>query len=362
MKRFLTLFVLLALALSVFILAASAQTDLPAIDETAAADYLGRWYMIDVCDNNTCMNFPDLGVIVTYDVNADNTITVNADSEDSSTNRWYMEDGMAYSIVELSKTKNSVSLMNVEDNGMLVIMSDTGYVTFSREQPNTEVSAEPVADAGMNEFAGVWYFKGFMAEGQLIPASLLGTEMTLTIGNETLKLSDGTGENEAAYTLEEGKLHSAIEGTDDQGQPIREDIMAEIHEDGTLFFYFDPGTADETIFVFTDEKNTVGISDLQESLSSGGNAEGGLDLAGLMENLLPGGMENLDLNGLLQKFTGSENIDLNGLIQQVTGGLTSGEGQGFDLSGMLEGLTSGNADGQGGFDLSGLMNLFGSGE
>ena len=89
MKKISVLFVFLAFALSVLILPAAAQTELPAIDEVEAADLLGRWYMNSACGaDSSCMNMADYGILLVYDLNADNTITVSSGDEAVSTLYW----------------------------------------------------------------------------------------------------------------------------------------------------------------------------------------------------------------------------------------------------------------------------------
>ncbi len=358
MKKYLVLFVVLALAMSAVVLSAAAQSDLPAIDEAAAADLLGRWYMNEICTQESCYNIADLGLTFTYDVNPDNTIIINADSESPSANLWYMEDGIAYSVVEIAENKTSTCAMVIDENGMLVVAADDGYVTYTRGESSTAVSEEVIADAGLENYKGEWHMKGVIYEDQLIGASLLGVDFVLTIGSETFKLSDGLAEDEAEFILEEGKLYSILEGVDENGAAWEDDILIEYHDDDSLFFYFNPGTADESVWVFTREKNVIEPSDIASLVGTDENSEGGMDLGGLLEGLLSGEGGSFDVSGLIQQVTGSEGFDLNGLIS----GLTSGEGAGgFDFGGLLDGLTTGGAEGEGGFDLGGLLDLFGSG-
>ena len=215
-------------------------------------------------------------------------------------------------------------------------------------------------------------------EGKMIPSQKLGNDIILLIDEESFLLSDGTAEEAAYYIMEEGKLYAVIEGTDEEGKPTEENVMIELHEDGTLFLYFEPDTENETAFVFSREKNVYGAEDLVDAVSTEVNEAGGL--SGLMDSLTSG--EGFDINGLVQRFIGGEGFDINGLIQQITGGegfdvsgmmqqITGGEGfdinglmqqftggEEFDLSGLMSGLTSGEA---GSFDLSGLMDMFGVG-
>ena len=386
MKKISVLFVLLALALSILIIPAAAQTELPAIDEAEAADLLGRWYMNSACSaDSSCMNMADYGILLVYDLSADNTITVSSGDEVVSTLYWYMENGTAYSIVPVSDTQNEINELYLSEDGSLVSLATDSYVIFTREEPEVAYSETVAADAGTADFEGEWHIKGTVVEGQLIPSEMFGTDIILLIDGESFLMTDGTAEEAAAYILDEGKLYGVIEGTDSEGQPWEEYVMIELHDDGNLFFYFDPGTENEYIMVFTREQNVYSESDLMEAIGAETNSEsgisglldgltsgeGGLDFSGLVQELT--GSEGFDMNGLVQQLMGGEGFDVNGLIQQVTGsenldfgslmsGLTgSGENGGFDLSGLLDGFASGSTGGDGGFNIGGLLDMFGSG-
>ncbi len=349
----------MTLVLFAIILSASAQTELPPIDEAEAAPLLGRWYLNDVCADGTCVNFPELGITLTYDVNPDNTILVGAETGTPDVNKWYMENGTAYTIVTINETAQSVSEFGIDENGMLVAKNDSGYVTYTRELQTPAASEEAAADASSGSFTGEWHIKGIMLDGSLVPAALLGSDSVLTITDTEWNLIDGESDEGAEYIMEDGKLYSILEGTDPEGNPWEEDVMFEYRDDGSLYLYFAPGTESEFIMVFTREKNvteaqdTVDAQGAAEPLTPDGEANGDTGIGGLLESLLG----ETDLSGLVSSFPGAENLDINGLIS----GLMSGDGEGFNLSGLLDQLTGG-AEGEGGFDFGSLMNMFGSGE
>ena len=352
MKKISVLFVVIAITLFALLIPASAQTELPAIDEAEAAPFLGRWYMNSACGaDDSCVNMADIGITFVYDLNADNTIDISSDGEVISNMQWYMENGNAYSIVPLTETTTQLNELMVDENGALYSMNEEGYVIFTREEPTVSYSDVAAADAGAVDYAGEWHVRGMIIEGEMIPAQMFGSDILLTIDGEKFVMTDGLASEEAAYVMEEGRLYAVIEGADDEGQPTEENVLIELHDDGSLFLFFDPGTENESAFVFTREKNvfdTQGVSD-------------GLGLDAIGENIsgLLDGLKNedgsFDFSGLVQQLTGDENFDISSLM----GGLTSGEEGGFDLSGLLDGLTSGNSEG--GFDLGGLMDMFGNG-
>lgn len=365
MKKISILFAAAALALFVLIFSAAAQTD------PAAADLLGRWYMNLSCNaDDSCTPMGDLGIIIAYDINEDNTISVSMSDEVLSTLEWYAENGTFYSVVPLTETENVTNELILSEDGTLTVMSeDNSYVVFTREEPVVAFSEEVAADAAEADYIGEWHIKGLIIDGQMIAAQMFGDDVVLTIDQESFLMSDGLAEEQGAYILEEGKLYAVVEGTDSEGQPWENDVMMELHDDGTLFFYFDPGTEEESIFVFTRDQNVFGQDDLMDAFGMDQNAEGGI--SGLMDSL-SSGLENFDFGGLVQQLTGEEGFDLNGLVQQVTGqecldisGLiqqVTGQEGGFSLSGLLEGLTSSEGtEGEGGFSLSGLLDMFGSG-
>ncbi len=361
------IFIVIALSLFAFFLSAAAQTELPAIDEAEAAPFLGRWYMNSACGaDDTCVNMADIGITIIYELNADNTIDIRSGDEAASSMSWYMEKGNAYSVVPLTETTTQLNELMVDENGVLYSMNDEGYVIFTREEPTVSYSETVAADAVTADFAGEWHVKGMIFEGDLIPAQMFGSDIILTIDGEKFVLTDGLAEEEAAYIEEEGRLSAVLEGTDEEGQPTEENVLIELHDDGNLFLFFDPGTGNESAFVFTREKNVFDNQDISEAI--------GLDAIGENVSGLMDGLTNEDgsfnFSGLVQQLTGKDNFDLNGLMQQITGneefdisslmsGVTSDEQGGFDLSGLLDGLTSGNSEG--GFNLGGLMDMFGHG-
>ena len=381
MKKITILFAVLAFAMFALVLSASSQTELPAIDEAEAADFLGRWYMKDVCSPESCLDFQELGIELTYDVKPDNTIVVGKDTEEPSVNLWYMDNGYAYTIVQVSENKTNENEMYIAENGMLVVGDNESYATFTRELQTNEVSQEAVADAVQNDFAGEWYVKGIMYENEMLPSTILGLDYSFLIDEETIMMFSGEDGQEASYIVEEGKLYTVFQGTDPEGKTWEEEMTAEYHDDGSLFVTFFPGTEQEIVMVFTHEPNKPEVTDTtgEAADTTGGAADttgkaadsasgaagvpsqvspsegdDSFDLGGLIGQFFGG--ENTDINGLIQQFTGGENLDLNGLFD----GLMSGEG-GFDLNGLLEGMTSGGAEGEGSFDLSGLFNMFGTG-
>lgn len=361
------IFIVIALSLFALFLSVAAQTELPAIDEAEAAPFLGRWYMNSACGaDDTCVNMADIGITIIYDLNADNTIEIRSGDEAASNMSWYMEKGNAYSVVPLTETTTQLNELMIDENGMLYSMNDEGYVIFTREEPTVSYSETVAADAVTADFAGEWHVKGMIFEGDLIPAQMFGSDILLTIDGEKFVLTDGLAVEEAPYITEEGRLSAVLEGTDDAGQPTEENVLIELHDDGNLFLFFDPGTENESSFVFTREKNVFDNQDISEAM--------GLDAIGENVSGLVDGLTNEDgsfnFSGLVQQLTGKDNFDLNGLMQQITGneefdisslmsGVTSDEQGGFDLSGLLDGLTSGNSEG--GFNLGGLMDMFGHG-
>ena len=89
MKKISVLFVVIAITLSVLLIPASAQTELPAIDEAEAAQLLGRWYMNSACGaDDSCVNMADIGITFVYDLNADNTIDISSDGKVISNMEW----------------------------------------------------------------------------------------------------------------------------------------------------------------------------------------------------------------------------------------------------------------------------------
>lgn len=357
MKK-LFLFTVTVLSLAIFVLSAAAQTELPAIDETEAADYLGRWYLSDICDKDSCINFPEIGILMTYDFNADNKVIINTDTNETSENTWYMENGKAYTNVYLTEDKFVVNDMSINENGLLVTANEDSYATYTREEPAPVVAPETVADAIPENFAGEWHIKGLMIENQLIPSTVFGSDNLLTIGENTFVMSTEGNVKETAYSFDAGKITAVFEDTDSEGNVLKDDVLIEYHEDGTLYFRLNPDTETETIMVFSREQTVTETSSTAEPASdtTGSDTTGGSFIITLLKQLMNG--KDMNINGLLQQLTGNENTDINSLVS----GLLSGQEGSVDLNGILDKLTSGSSSEAGGVGLNDLLNLFGSGK
>ena len=120
MKKFALLFVVMALAMSVLVFAVSAQEDLPVIDETEAADYLGTWYLEKMCFGENCMDISGMGMNSTLTFNIDNTaVLVNEDN--TQTISWYMKDGDAHMVEPDENGHLQDFVPAIDENGRLIL-------------------------------------------------------------------------------------------------------------------------------------------------------------------------------------------------------------------------------------------------
>ena len=391
---------LLTLSMFVMVMAASAQTELPAIDEAEAEAFLGTWYMDRMCEGESCIKASDFGMKGELIVSADNTMTISfgTPGEEPRVINWYMKDGIAY-IISVNEKDNSEehSAIRIDENGELVLFeSEKDFMTFSRETAAAIGTGPVKEDAALEDFSGEWHLNSILSDGSTFPTSIFGMTGTLVIRENSL---DATMFGEATDTdlpfeFSGGKIHAVSVSKNEKGETVEAPFTLEYHEEGAVVMIMDEGKENETRMVYVRQENLtnpdlsiltggagtesggeVKLTPEEEAeleallkqleTESANGQEGGLNLSGLLSTLLSGqtGEGGLDLSGLLQSVTGGQNgeggLDLSGLLQSVTNG-QNGEG-GLDLSGLLNSVTNGQ-NGEGGLDLSDLLNTVTNGQ
>lgn len=383
MKKISFLLALMALTIFVLTAAVSAQSELPAIDEAAAAAYLGTWHADRLCAEGSCLSFSDIGVDQTWELNADNTVVVTNPDGTTATGQWYMEAGKAYFTESDEKGNSVTSEISLDEEGSLVLTDgDNSVITFIREVAAVPGSGEVVADAALEDFLGDWFLYGFGgADGEVAAVAALGIEGSLTISQDTFSFRMGDDSRDQEYILEDGKLYVTWPAA--EGEKQDDVAVMTCLSDDSAVLTFGEGTDNTFDMIFSRKKiesaDLVGIiekidpqaagdgvssnlSTLFESLGTLLN-NSGIDLQGLLQGLVSQDGQGIDLNSLMEKLTGGsangEGFNLNGLLESLTGGSENGEG--FNLGGLLEGLTSKDENGETTFNPAGLLQLLGSG-
>ena len=381
MKKFALLFAVMALAMFACVFAASAQGELPAIDEKEAADYLGTWHIQKMCFGKDCMDLAGLGMDSTLTLNADNTAVIVSDGQDSQTSSWYMKDGVAYNVEKDENGQLKDYAMTINEDGSLVFGDDEMSVYYVRELKPVLGTAEIKADATVEDFTGEWFLNSIKLGSDMMPASLIGMNGKLVIREDSLDITlEGEDpEEKVAYTFNDGKILIKETTKDEKGNETEQTIILEYHTDNTVQLTME-GDADDMHMVFVTEENLssgpsffdmlesaaegeakvqsemtdteleAALAELYAELEAEGALEGNtdFDLSSLLGELnLEEMLSNVDLSELTQYVTNEngeldlsgllEGVDVQGLAGQLFGGSENGEGS-LDLSGMLQGL------------------------
>ncbi len=382
MKKFSFLFVVMALAMFAFVFAASAQTELPAIDEKEAAPYLGTWYMDRMCFGKDCMDLSGLGMVSTLTFNTDNTAVMKAE-DSNETMSWYMKDGTALVLSQDGEGKTQETPLSIDKNGSLIMGDEEGSVYFVREIAPTPGTGALKADATYEDFSGEWFLNGIMFDGEIMPASMIGMSGSLVIREDTMDVNFEGEEPEenVSYTLADGKITMTDKSTDENGAEVEATIILEYHEDNSILLQME-GEGENMYLVYvrkealttgpsmfdlmggfmdegieglsdeaemSDEELEAAFAELFAELEAEGALEenSNFDLSALLSELnVEGLLENVNLDELKSQFTNEngdldlssvlDNTNVQGLLSGIFGD-ENGEGS-VDLSGMLQGL------------------------
>ena len=255
MKKFALLFVVMALAMSVLVFTVSAQEDLPVIDETEAADYLGTWYLEKMCFGENCMDVSGMGMNSTLTFNIDNTaVLVNDDNTQSIS--WYMKDGAAHMVEPDENGHLQDFVPAIDDDGRLILGEEGNFIYYVREIAPALGTAEIKTDAVIEDFLGEWFLNSLMFENSIIPSSMLGVTGRLVINEDKLEFYfEGEDSEEShAYTLTDGKISVNDKSTDEKGNETEHTFFLEYHKDNTILMQMEDDS-DNMYMVFVREEN-----------------------------------------------------------------------------------------------------------
>lgn len=217
--------------------AAQPKTDIadyPAIDVDVAADYLGDWYLREMClSEGACMGTSIIGIDSVITFNEDNTVVTrySDDEADTSTSYWYMEDGKV--IVVDNETKNTGSL---GEDGILSIDFEKGSMRLEREPEPADTfgDGELKSDASFEDFKGVWYIRSLVLGDEKIPAGFFGLDVSLDFQEDKVVLDiAGQETKEVSYEINEGIL-TFDANSNDPNETEPDPWTLEYHMDDTL--------------------------------------------------------------------------------------------------------------------------------
>ncbi|MBQ6502498.1 MAG: hypothetical protein IJI57_01120 [Flexilinea sp.] len=237
MKKFSFLFVVLAL-MSI-VCSAFAEIDLanlPAIDEEAAADYLGKWYMTKMCFGDACMPIGETGNETFIELESDNDMVFAVTNEEEPTSiiKWYMEDGVAkYAEVMNEGEEPVVRELSINEKGELVMGDAEVSIIYTRESPVNWGKGEVKADAELEDYLGEWYLYAMSDDEMTVPVALLGMTGKLTVKEDmTFDLEMDEGQyKDNPFELAEGKMSGVMKDEEDGKE---DQFTAVYHVEGSV--------------------------------------------------------------------------------------------------------------------------------
>ena len=269
MKNISILFVLLCI-FSVFGLVTAQTAELPAIDEAEAADYLGTWFLDQMCVDDQCMSMSDMGVTGTAEVNTDNTIAVTFGDQEPTVNSWYMEDGKAYMRSETEEGSSTTDI-TIAENGQLIVGDASTRMTFNREEKAAWGSGEVKADAAFEDFEGEWFLKSMTISDMSIPASLFGLEGKLVIREDSLDMimsGEEGPDTGIPYELKDGTITADITSGD-----RTDTAVIQYHMDDSVVVTFVVNETESSMVFIREENMTEGLN-LMDLINSAAAEEG----------------------------------------------------------------------------------------
>ena len=235
MKKYIILLVVFALFCAVVSAHAEIDIDnLPRIDEAAAKDYLGEWYMDTMCFENQCIPLSGIGVSTIMEMKADNTVTMTGEDleTESEDGFWYLEDGTAYLVSKLEDGTVSSVPMTFDEEGKLTVENDGALAKFARNKAIEWGKGELVTDAKIEDFVGEWSLYSMGDAEMSLPVALLGIKGTLIVREDsTIELTFEDETTAAAVEFKDGIFSGSLH---DEGTGKDDPFQIEYHAEGSL--------------------------------------------------------------------------------------------------------------------------------
>lgn len=265
MKKYTILFIVFALFCAMFSAHAEVDIDnLPRIDEAAAKDYLGEWYMDSMCFENQCISLSGMGVTTVMEMKADNTVTMTGEDlgTESEDGFWYLEDGTAYFVNKLEDGTVSSVPLTFDEEGKLTVENDGALAKFSRNKTIEWGKGELVTDAKVEDFVGEWSLYSMGDDEMSLPVALLGMKGTLIVREDsTIELTFADETTSAAVEFKDGILSGLLH---DEGTGKDDPFQIEYHAEGSLVL---TAESDDTgkinmVFILPENMSTLDLSSL----------------------------------------------------------------------------------------------------
>ena len=193
MKKYIALFLVLALALSAGL--ALAETDIT-----------GLWYA-------------DLGgAAAELSLDAGGSYRLSVPTEEEKTGVWKLDDGFVY-----MDGSNTPDLATWGENALML---GDGLMLFTREKPWTYAPAELIADAPAALFAGYWVCQYVDTDGSAVPADLADDATDLYVdGHSAILGGPAFGDTQVKMELADGAMRCESNGAK---------VSLQIQQDGFL--------------------------------------------------------------------------------------------------------------------------------
>ena len=263
--------------------------DLAPIDETAAADFLGTWYLRAIAVEGEELSMTGMGFHMVCDLAADNsgvmsTVADSEAAEDVSEDEaffWELGENGAIFHEDMGEGEFKAMEAVIDENGEMRLADPDGEMIFSRELKKLRGEADAKTDAVFADFEGSWKIIAVTGAGMRFPASLIGMDDYTAEFVEEGKwtMTSGGTVNELEYTVDEnGMLTSVMPGEDGAEDTT---FFITLTEDNTLLITSDvEEMGDSTLFMIpADEAYEEDESSLMSLFAMLGEAFSEEDLA-----------------------------------------------------------------------------------
>ena len=210
------------------------------------ADITGEWFATEITMGELSFNPVNMGVEMSITLNADGTTVVQAAGEKLD-GTWVKENGSA------AVTTDGKTMIFTPVDGKLVTEDSGAYLIFEREKPEAEryVPAEPMTDATMEDYNGVWDAVLADVMGMQTSVAAMGMSMQFVVSDGQVMVVEGVGE-EATYgettgIVENGTLKIQSEGNELSLQLCQDGVLVLVQDMGegmTVSIYFEKLIAD----------------------------------------------------------------------------------------------------------------------
>lgn len=167
-----------------------------------AEDFLGTWYMAEICVDDLVLPVAASGLTTSMQINADGTGSIYPEMEESLTPFvWLMQGDQ----LNLTFDDNNTSVLTLVDGKLRMEEGNNSWGIFTREAPEAVVYTESIArtDAVQADFLGDWDLAMCRFEGNMTyRPDAIGLDIALHITEDDITIDTTMWENSDAETCE----------------------------------------------------------------------------------------------------------------------------------------------------------------